>query len=60
MTIEELAANIDKIDRHYASELKKVDEFYGKKVDVLIDQIKSLREHTGDLAARVSKLEKSK
>ena len=53
----DLAERIDKVDSFYAAQLKRVDDFYGQRVDYLIERCERLEAVVADLSVRLHALE---
>lgn len=53
----DLAEQIDKVDRFYAAQLKRVDDFYGQRIDHLIERCERLEAVVANLSARLDVVE---
>jgi nucleoid-associated protein YgaU len=53
----DIETQIDKVDRFYAAKVRELDEFYGKRIDHLLDQLAILQNVVDALARRIDVLE---
>lgn len=58
--LDELEANLNKVDTFYAQQVKKIDSFYGERVDRLLEETEALRNRVAALEALVSQLQRRK
>jgi len=57
---DELAEQIEKVDKFYAAQLRRVDEFYGQRVDPLIERCERLESAVANLSMRLVAVEQAR
>jgi hypothetical protein len=58
--LDELEANLNKVDTFYAQQVKKIDTFYGERVARLLEETAALRNRVTALETAISQLQRRK